>query len=433
VRTLGSRPSLPLRAAVAGGVGAAIEWYDFYLYGTAAALVLGPLYFPALSPASGTLAALATFGVGFVARPLGALILGSLGDRRGRRTALVVTVLAMGISTALMGLLPTHADIGLWAPLLLVLLRFIQGLAVGGDWGNAVTLVVEHAPAASRALHGSAPQIGAAVGLVLSATAFSTAAALSGPGFLAWGWRLPFLLSSVLVAVGLIVRLSVPESPVFRNLHGAGAPRKEPHRQWGAVVRAACAFVCPPAVFYMVTVFGLAYATTQAEVPHDTFLHAVLTAAAIECVTLPLLGWLADRLGRRPVYGAGVLITALWAVPAFGLLSTGRTELVFLAVIVAISVGHAAQYAPAAAFFAEMFPTRHRATGASLGYHLGAAVGGGATPLVAAWLVGEGTWWPAATVLIAAALISLLGVAATRETRHTDLDALPGDPLEQNR
>ena len=377
---------------LASFIGTTIEWYDFFLYGTAAALVFNRLFFPTLSPLAGTLSAYATFAVGFVARPLGGALFGHFGDRLGRKTMLVWSLLIMGVATALMGLLPTYGTIGVWAPVLLVTLRFVQGIGVGGEWGGAVLMAVEHSTAGKRGLHGSWPQMGVPAGLLLSTGVFAfLTSAMPDADFLAWGWRLPFLLSTLLIAVGLFVRLRLLETPAFAQLKETGGTARAPlvevirthPRQ--IVVGMGMRFA-QNVLFYIFTVFVLSYGEKTLGYSRPTMLGGVAVAATVGLFSNPLFGALSDRVGRRPVYLAGALISLAYAFPFFWLMERG-TAFVPLAIVLGLNVGQDLMYGPQAAYFAELFDARVRYSGASLIYQLTSVFSGGLAPLVATWLL----------------------------------------------
>jgi MFS transporter, MHS family, shikimate and dehydroshikimate transport protein len=414
------------KVAFASLIGTTVEWYDFYIYGTAAALVFPQLFFPEFSEAAGLLAALSTYAVGFVARPVGGAVFGHFGDRVGRKKMLVVSLVAMGSATLAMGLVPGYAQIGLLAPILVVALRFIQGFAVGGEWGGAVLMAVEHAPAGKRGFYGSWPQIGSPLGLVLSTAAFSAVGFLPDDAFEAWGWRIPFLLSALLIIVGLVVRLRVMESPVFAALESRGSTTRLPvkealFRHGRGVAGAAGAFVIINAVFYLVTVLGLSWATSNVGIERDTFLAAVLVAAIGMCLTVPLFGALSDHVGRRPVYAAGTVLVALFAFPLFALIETGSVPLLFLGVFVIMALGHPLMYGPQAALYSEMFPAEVRYSGASLGYQIGGMLGG-LVPVVASALLlrFDNASWPMAALLSGIAVLSLLSLLTIRAPHRDD-------------
>jgi metabolite-proton symporter len=413
------------RAALAGYIGTAIETYDFFLYGTAAALVLNRLYFPTLSPLAGVLASLATYSVGFIARPIGGLVIGHYGDRIGRKTMLVVTLVTMGTATMAIGLLPTYARIGPAAPVLLVLLRLAQGFAVGGEWGGAALIAVEHAPPESRGFYGSWTQIGTPTGLLLSTAAFALVARLPDAQFLAWGWRVPFVASLLLVAIGLVIRLRVDETPAFLRVkaqrHEAARPTLEVLRTHAREVLLAVGVrIAENGAFYIYTVFVLVYGTRHSGLPRETVLTAVLSGAACLLVAVPICGALSDRVGRRPVYLFGTIATAVMAWPLLRLLDTGSPALACVALIAALVFGHAPMYGPQAAFLAELFGARVRYTGMSMGSQLSSVVSGGLSPFVATALLPYGRV-ALASYTIAMAVISIVAVLAAPETRQRQL------------
>ena len=424
---MSAAPSSVRRVVVASFIGTAIEWYDFFLYGTAAALVFNRLFFPTLNPLSGTIAAFATYAVGFFARPIGGVVFGHFGDRVGRKSMLVTTLVMMGVATCLVGLLPTYHQVGLLAPIMLVLLRFVQGLAVGGEWGGAVLLVAEHSAIERRGFHASWVQVGVPVGMLLSTGAFSVVSSLPEPAFLAWGWRIPFLLGILLTAFGYFVRLRVLESPVFARANAAPTAPTLPivevlrhHRR--SVLLSMGARLAENVFFYVFTVWVLSYATQQLGLARSTLLNGVLLGSAAQLVGIPLFGALSDRLGRRPVYVGGAVFLLLFTFPFFWLVETRSTALIWLAIAFGL-IGHAAMYGPQAAFFSELFGTRTRYTGASLGYQLASPFAGGLAPLIASALLrwGGNQTWPVAIYLIATALITISCVLAARETNRRDL------------
>ncbi|MEV5318160.1 MFS transporter [Streptomyces sp. NPDC052687] len=441
-------PSNLKRIVAASLIGTTIEWYDFFLYGSAAALVFNQLFFPESDPLVGTLLSFLTYAVGFAARPLGALVFGHYGDRLGRKKLLVLSLLLMGGATFAIGLLPTHATIGSAAPVLLTVLRLVQGFALGGEWGGAVLLVSEHGDARRRGFWASWPQTGAPAGQLLATGVLSLlTAVLSDSAFTSWGWRIPFLLSGVLVIVGLWIRLSVDESPVFRQALAQAEARKAERsaeveklplvavlrHHWRDVLIAMGARMAENISYYVVTAFILVYATTAADVSKQTALNAVLIASAVHFAVIPLWGALSDRVGRRPVYLVGAVGVALWMFPFFALVDTGSFGSLLLAVTVGL-VLHGAMYAPQAAFFSEMFATRMRYSGASIGAQFSSVAAGAPAPLIATALLdatGGSTW--IALYVIAAALLTVVAVAAAKETRNRDLadiespaDATPG-------
>jgi metabolite-proton symporter len=404
-------------------IGTTIEWYDFFLYGSAAALVFNKLFFPDADPLTGTLLAFLTYAVGFVARPLGGLVFGHFGDRFGRKTLLVVSLLMMGGATFLIGCLPTYAGAGAAAPLLLTLLRLVQGFALGGEWGGAVLIVSEHGDAARRGFWASWPQAGAPAGNLLATGVLAVLAAWqSDEAFLSWGWRVPFLLSGVLVIVGLWIRLTITESPLFRQAEPeATAPILGVLRHhWRDVITAIGARLAENISFYLITVFVITYATTR-DIGKSTALNAVLIGSAVHFVTIPMWGALSDRIGRRPVYLAGAAGIGLWIFAFFPLVDTGNFAAITLAVTVAL-LFHGMMYGPQAAFFSELFGTRMRYTGVSMGAQLSAIVAGALAPIIAVTLLkAYSSSLPISVYLGVAAVLTLIAVFAARETRGRDL------------
>lgn len=409
-----------LRLAGASLAGTAIEFYDFFVYGTAAALVLGPLFFPTFSPAAGTLAAFATFGAGFVARPLGSVLFGHIGDRRGRRPVLVVSLLLTGGATVAVGCVPTYDAIGVAAPALLLALRFLQGLGLGGEWGGAVLLTAEHAPAERRGLWSSFPQIGPALGFVLAnGVMLVLSAGLSDAQFASWGWRVPFWAAGVLAVAGLWLRSSLTESPQFLEIDvRARVPLAEVVRDhWRLVLLTAGALSAGYAVFYTVTTWSLAYATEQLGVSRTVMLVCVMGAVVVKGSLTPLVAILGDRFGRRPLCLAGSAACALWMFPLVGLLATGEPLLMFLGFLVAM-LAFITVFAVIAAYLPELYEPRVRCTGAAVGYNLGGVLGGALTPIVATALArGERVPWGVAAYLTGVALLSLGCFALLPETR----------------
>ncbi len=420
------------QVVVASFVGTTIEWYDFFLYGTAAALIFNRLFFPTFDSLVGTLAAFGTYAVGFVARPLGGIVFGHYGDKIGRKSMLSLTLLLMGTATFCIGLLPTYNTIGVWAPVLLVVLRVVQGFGVGGEWGGAVLMAVEHAPAGKRGFYGSWPQVGVPAGLLLSTAVFSLVSALPEARLLTWGWRVPFLLSVILVGVGLFIRLRIQETPEFSRIKDTGQQARLPlldavRAHPGNILLAMGARVAENGFFYVYSVFALVYVTEQLGLSRSTILNGVLLATVCELFAIPAFGALSDHVGRRPVYMAGAAFSALFAFPFFWLLDTQQTALVWLAVVLGLSLGHGAMYGPQASFFSELFGTRVRYSGASLGYQLASVFAGGLSPLIATALLAwsGGNPWPIAVYMVAMALITLVSVYLAAETLTGDLAEEP--------
>jgi len=420
------RPSIT-QVALASWIGTSIEWYDFFLYGTAAALVLGPLFFsPSFSPIAAQLSAFATFWVGFAARPVGGIIFGHFGDRIGRKTMLILTLVIMGIATFLVGCLPTFSAIGIWAPICLVILRIFQGIAVGGEWGGAILMATEHAPAHRRGFYGSWPQMGVPAGLILSSLMFSlVSTSFSKPDFLAFGWRIPFLLSFVLVIVGLFIRLRITETPDFERLKAEQAVVRMPIidvvRHWSNlkyVLLAAGAFVLSNGSFYIYITFSVSYGTTVLNVPSSVILNGILIAAAALAFVLPVAGALSDRYGRLPIYLIGAGLTMLSAFPIFWLIDTRSPVLITLGLCLGMFTT-ALMYGPQAAFYSEMFGTGVRYSGASLGYQGASIVAGGLAPFIATALLGifGHVSWPISVYIIILAIITFVSAYLAGETR----------------
>lgn len=427
-----SKPSDIRRVVIASFIGTTIEWYDFFLYGTAAALVFNKLFFPSLELQQGTMAAFATYAVGFFARPVGGIVFGHFGDRIGRKSMLVTTLMLMGVATVLIGLLPTYNQIGIWAPLLLVSLRFIQGFGVGGEWGGAVLMAVEHGEAGKRGFYASWVQAGVPVGLLLATGVFKIASSsMDESAFLSWGWRIPFLLGVLLLGVGMFIRMKIIESPVFTEAQArADTEKASPKIPILAVLRdhprnvllAMGARFAENAFFYIFTVLILSYGSLQLGMEKADMLNAVLIGSAVQLFVIPWFGALSDRLGRRPVYLGGALFLALFAFPFFWMVDTRQPVLVVLAVVIGL-IGHAAMYGPQAAFFSELFGTRVRYSGASLGYQLASPLAGGLAPLIATELLARhsGQSWPVAVYLLIMAAITLVSVWLAEETNKKAL------------
>jgi len=408
------------RVALASMVGTSIEWYDFFIFGTASALVFGRLFFPTFSEVAGTLAAFASFAVGFVARPVGGLVFGHFGDRLGRKTTLIVTLTMMGLATFAMGLMPGYATIGVWAPILMVVLRFVQGLAVGGEWGGAVLMATEHAGGQRRGFFGSFAQVGSAVGGLMSTGMFLLMQQLPEEDFVAWGWRVPFLVSIVLVLVGLFIRLRIMESPEFEKIKETRRVVKVPvvellRSDTRNVLLAAGLYCAHGVLFYAMTVYTLAYTTSAYGLARNTYLIGVTAAGAGQLITIPLLGALSDKLGRRPVIIFGTLFIIAFSIPLNFMITSQVPVLMWLAVVIGICVGHNSVYSPTAALYTEMFPAHIRYSGASLGYQLGGAIAG-FVPLVAASLVAAagGAYWPMAALIALGGFIGFVCILLVR-------------------
>ena len=428
---LGRRRSIR-QVAFASFVGTAVEWYDFFVYGTAAALVLPKLFFPRFDPLAGTLASFATFGVGFFARPIGGAVFGHLGDRIGRKSMLVTTLLLMGGATFLIGLLPTFEQIGVMAPILLVTLRFVQGFAVGGEWGGATLMAFEHAPEEDRNFYASWPQLGVPAGLILSTGVFAAFSSLPEKRFLAWGWRVAFLLSIALIVVGLVIRLRVAESPVFARVKERGVESKAPllevlrdHRL--ALVLAIGVVFVSISGFYVVTTFSLSYLTKQLGVSRSVALVGNLLFSVSEAVSILIFARLADRVGKHRVAICSAVCIALFSYPFFWLLSTRVPALIWLAMCVSAFLG-SALYGITGAILAGLFVARVRCSGISLGYQLAGMLGGAPAPIIATYLIhwSGGATWSVATYLAASSLITLVAVYVAS---HRESVAILADPV----
>ncbi len=412
---------------LAGSIGTIIEWYDFLIYATSAALVFNKLFFPTINPMVGTLAAVGSYAVGFVARPFGAVLFGHFGDRVGRKSMLIATLLIMGLSTFAIGLLPTYASIGIWAPVLLVTLRILQGIGLGGEWGGAALMVIEHAPPSKRGFYGSLVQVGFPLGLILSTLAVSTVAKLPEADFLSWGWRLPFLLSAVLFLLGAFVRAKVAETPVFLKMKRTMTLAKNPLadavlKERGSFLTAVGLKLTEVSWVYILTVFIVVYATTSLKLPKALILDGILYGALLELVTIPAFGWLSDRIGRRPFYIAGALFTIAFAFPLFSMLDSKAPSLVILAIVVGMNFGHGMMFGPEATYFPELFKGPVRCTGASFGFQVSAVIGGGLSPLLATWLLGRsGGTLGVSIMLIVLAVVTLTAALFARETLRDPL------------
>jgi metabolite-proton symporter len=422
-------PAAVRRVALASLVGTTVEWYDFFIYASAAGLVFSQLFFTALDPATALLASFATIGVSFVARPLGGVIAGHLGDRLGRKRMLVATLLIMGLSTVGVGLLPTYASIGVLAPILLLVLRLLQGLSAGGEWGGAALMAVEHAPPGRRGFFGTYPQVGVPVGLILANLVFLVVStSTTKEQFLSWGWRIPFLLSVVLIGVGLFVRARVDESPVFAKLRAQRARRSAPmlsvlRNQPRALLVAIGLFIANNMIGYLLIAFITSYGTRVLGLPSSTMLAVGIVGAVVWGVAIVWSGAWSDRVGRRRVYLVGTIALLVWSFPFFLLLDTASLPLMLLAVAV-LGVGLGLTYGPQAAAYAELFPADVRYSGASFAYAIGAVLGGGFAPLIAQALIGAtGTSLSVSVYMVVVCLITLAAVLAMREGTAAEREA----------
>jgi MFS family permease len=405
------------KAVIASTIGTTIEWYDFFIYGTAAGLIFGKLYFPNEEPLTATLAAFGTYFIGFLGRPIGAAIFGHYGDRIGRKATLIATLLCMGIATFLIAFVPTYASIGIWGAVILTILRMIQGIGVGGEWGGSVLLAMEWSRThGQRGLVASWPQFGVPCGLFLanlSILAFST---MSGDQFATWGWRIPFALSIILVGLGLWIRLGILETPVFQQLLDTNKIERAPiveviKRQPREIILSALLRMAEQAPFYIFTAFVFAYAVGTLHMSRDFILTSVLVASVVSFVTIPLSGHISDRIGRRNMYLIGAAVTGIFGFIYFGMLGTAIPWVVFLAIVLSL-IPHDIQYGPQAALIAEAFTPRLRYSGSSLGYQLASIIAGGPAPLIAtALFAAYHTGYAIAVYIAACAVVSLISAA----------------------
>ncbi|HTZ79705.1 MAG TPA: MFS transporter [Stellaceae bacterium] len=431
----GIRPSTLRHVMLAAAVGSALEWYDFFIYGTASALVFGELFFPKSDATVsgvtlGTLAAYATFAVGFIARPFGGLFFGHFGDRMGRKPMLVATILLVGGGTFLIGLLPTYAAIGIWAPLLLLLMRLIQGFGAGAEYGGAVILAVEYAPPGKRGLYGGFAPMGVTVGNLMAAGVFYLVTLLSKNDLLAWGWRIPFLVSLILLGLGVWIRARVAETPVFAQVETKRPPLKAPAiealrrhpRNFLVVIGARLA---ENGLGYLFPVFGLGYVINTLHMPREVAISGVMLGNFAEIIGIVFFSWLSDKVGRRPVYMGGALFSAAFAFPFFVLTNTLNPALISLAFILIMGIGGGAMFGPQAAFFAELFGPRLRYSGFAFARELGSILAGGPSPFIAALLVGymAGAPWGVACYVILLSLLTALAVWWGPETHASDIAA----------
>ena len=418
----------PSKVALASAIGATIEWYDFFIFGTAAGLVFNQLFFTNLDPITGTLVAYLTFAVGFVARPVGSVIFGHYGDKIGRKTMLILTLFIVGAATFLIGLLPTYDSIGLWAPILLVVLRIFQGIGIGGEYGGAVLMAVEYAPEGKRGFYGSWPQAGVPAGLLLGTVAFGLLSLLPDEQFFAWGWRVAFLASIVLFGIGMYIRLQILETPAFTRVREAQEEAQVPfmellRAQPKELILGMGTRWIEGLVFNAYGVFIISYITSQLGLTRTTALIGVAIAAAFGVVLVPVYGSLSDRFGRRAVYGAGVTLFGLFAFPSFLLINTGQQVLIWLSVVVVLGLIYPAIYAPLAAFWSELFETRVRYTGVGAVYQFSGILASGLTPAIAAVLLGYagGEPWLFVGYLIVVTFISLTAIYFSPETYRRDV------------
>ncbi|MGN7387311.1 MFS transporter [Sporosarcina sp. SAFN-015] len=417
------------RVLVASLVGSSIEWFDYFLYGTVAALVFNQLFFVNEDPTIGLLLAYASFALAFFIRPFGGIIFSHIGDRIGRKKTLVLTLSLMGIATFGMGLLPTYQAIGIWAPILLITLRLIQGLGIGGEWGGALLLAVEYAPPEKRGLFGSVPQMGVTIGMVLGTFALSIMTMLPEGSFMTWGWRVPFILSALLVLFGLWIRKGIDETPSFKEVQERGEIPKIPlvttfKTHWREVLIAIGAKVVETAPFYIFGTFIVSYATSYLGYSRTATLNAVMIATIITTILIPIMGRLSDKVGRKPLYVWGAVGMILYAFPYFWLIKQGSVTLLVIATIIGLGIIWAPITAVLGTMFSEIFSAEVRYTGISLGYQIGAALAGGTAPLVATALLAEfnNSYVPVALYIIFTAVVSLIAIWAVKDRKNEALD-----------
>jgi MHS family shikimate/dehydroshikimate transporter-like MFS transporter len=415
------------KVAAASFIGTALEGYDFLLYASAAALVFGQLFFPVSDdPLIGTLLAYSTFTIGFIARPIGGIIAGHYGDKIGRKPMLVLTLTVMGVATMLIGFLPTYAQVGILAPILLTLLRFVQGLAYGGEWGGAILMVIEYAPEDKRGFWGSLPQSAVPFGFLLATAVLSASIAISGDQFLVWGWRIPFILSILPVLVGLYIRMNIDETPEFKKIREQSATAKTPvveaiKTQGKQILLATGAFVLVSGPYYIIISFMLSYGTTTLGVDRQVMLNGVLIASTIQIFACIGFGALSDKIGRKPVlFGGGIFMLA-YAYPLFWMVNTADPHTIWFALSLGL-LAFGALYGPIAAFFAELFVSNVRYTAASLGYQMGQVFGGGFAPFISTALLAwaGGAYWPVPLYMMVLTLIGLASIWGLAETRKTN-------------
>ncbi|HEY4600263.1 MAG TPA: MFS transporter [Cerasibacillus sp.] len=417
------------RVLIASVVGSAVEWFDYFLYGTVAALVFNQLFFVTEDPAFGTLYAFATFALAFFIRPLGGVIFSHIGDRIGRKKTLVITLSLMGVATFLMGILPTYDMVGIWAPVLLIILRLMQGLGLGGEWGGALLLAVEYAPKDKRGLFGSVPQMGVTIGMLMGTIALSIMTLLPEQAFLTWGWRVPFLLSALLVLFGLWIRKGIEETPSFQKAQQQGEIAKLPivdtfKYHWKEVLIATGAKVVETAPFYIFGTFIVSYATDQLDFSRTTTLNAVTIGTIVTTILMPIMGSLSDKIGRKKLYVGGSILMIVYAFPYFWLIHQGSDLLLIVATVIGLGIIWAPITAVLGTMFSEIFSPEVRYTGVSLGYQIGAAVAGGTAPLVATALLMKfnNSYVPVAIYIIFTALISLIAVLPIKDRYKEELD-----------
>jgi metabolite-proton symporter len=417
------------RAVIASTVGTAIEWYDFFLYGFVTASVFAKLYFPQTDPLSGTLLSFGVYAVGFVARPVGAAIFGHYGDRIGRKATLIATLMLMGIATFLVAFVPTYESIGIWGAVILTFLRFVQGVGVGGEWGGSVLLSMEWARGpSSRGFIASWPQFGVPCGLLLANLAFLAFSALApGDAFIAWGWRIPFFLSIILVGIGLWIRLGILETPVFNKLVAEKKIERQPmieviSRNWKEIITSSFVRLAEQAPFYIFTTYVFAYGTGVLKIERNFLLEAVMAASVLSFISIPLSGHISDLIGRKKMYMIGAVTVGIFGFVYFGLMNSGSSALVFIAIFLSL-VPHDMMYGPQAALIAESFTGRLRYSGASMGYQLASIIAGGPAPLIATWLFGiYGSGYAIAGYILFCAVVTLIATAMMKDYTGKDIE-----------
>ncbi|UAK19222.1 MFS transporter [Kluyvera sp. CRP] len=415
------------RVLIASLTGSSIEWFDYFLYGTAAALVFNKIFFPMVDPVIGLILSYLSFSLTFFIRPIGGVIFAHIGDRIGRKKTLVLTLSLMGSATVMIGLLPTYDQIGIWAPILLILMRIIQGMGIGGEWGGALLLAYEYAPEKRKGFFGSIPQAGVTIGMLMATFIVSLMTMFSEEQFLSWGWRIPFLMSAVLVLIGLWIRKDIDETPEFKKVKESGKVAKAPLRDtlthhWREVIIAAGLKVVETAPFYIFSTFVVSYATTTLTYQKSQVLEAVTLGALVSTVMIPLMGLLSDKIGRQRMYAISVVLLGLFIVPWFMLLNTGTTWGIILATVITFGILWSPITSVLGTLCSEIFSANVRYTGITLGYQIGAALAGGTAPLIATGLLAKynGDWVPVAWYLAATVAISLTAIFfASRSKRHT--------------
>ena len=414
------------RVALASAMGTTIEYYDFTLYATASALVFNKTFFPTGNAVVGTLAAFATFFIGYCARPLGGIIFGHFGDKVGRKAALLTTIMIMGVGTFLIGLVPDYSQIGIFAPIALVVLRLLQGIGIGGEYGGGMTMTVEHAPPAQRGFYSSLVNIGVPGGFLIPIVLLGVLSnSMDAAAFQSWGWRIPFFLSAILVALGVFIRVKISESPAFKRVVAQGSTATVPvadavRHHSRNIIFGIGAKIAESGLFNVYAVFVITYCVTVMHLPKETILNGILVGCALECFTLPIFGWLSDRIGRQTVYVVGMVFQAILALFFFQLLNTAETGYIWLAIALGLALGHGCVYGAQGAYFAELFPPRIRYSGLSLVQQIGPLLGGGLSPLIStALLAAYGSAWAVAAYMVAMALFSAACTIGLRREGET--------------